>query len=308
MFFTQEDFRKIEEYLKQNSKKDTDFKELPEDDILAEEDIMAVVHKGTNYKIPISVLADVLERYRTDALKEWIRDLQNQIDSLEISGLALSNRFGDDEHIGISQKTLTGAFNRIWAKLEEIAGESMQGFSLVVSPEYYIGEEGAQVHVTATSALTNGPFEKIQFFINGELVAEREEIDFFEFDTTISETSVVQCKATIMGIEYNEQRVITHYSSFWMGAGREYTDVMNIQHLIPVKEGMRTAHDITFKQGDRLFIIVGESLREGFLRADMNGVEISFNESSITINGNTYKVFTSDNTFIEGTYNIDING
>ena len=308
MFFTQEDYRKIEEYLKQNSKKDTDFLELPEDGILAEEDVVAVVHKGTNYRIPIATLADVLERYRTDILKEKIKDLQNQIDSLEISGLALSNSFGDDEHIGISQKALTGAFNRIWAKLEEVTGEALQGFSLVVSPEYYIGEEGAQVHITATSALTNGPFEDIKFFINGELVVERKDVDFFEFDTTITETSVVQCTAKIMGVEYNEQRIITHYNSFWMGAGRAYTDIMNFEHIIPVTSGMRAAHDVTFQQGDRLFVIVGDSLREGFLRADMNGIEIKFNESSISIDGTIYKVFTSDNTFNAGTYNIDING
>ena len=47
-----------------------------------------------------------------EPLKDKDKDLQNQIDSLQISGLALSNKFGDDPHIGISQKTLTGAIRR----------------------------------------------------------------------------------------------------------------------------------------------------------------------------------------------------
>ena len=57
MFFTQEDFKKIEEYLKQNSKKDTDFPLIKNGDTLLDNDVLAVVHKGINYKIPIPALA-----------------------------------------------------------------------------------------------------------------------------------------------------------------------------------------------------------------------------------------------------------
>ena len=41
-----------------------------------------------------------------------IIDLQNQIDSIQIGGWAISQEFGDDEHIGISQKKLTEEFNK----------------------------------------------------------------------------------------------------------------------------------------------------------------------------------------------------
>lgn len=39
-----------------------------------------------------------------------IKDLQNQIDSIQIGGWAISQEFGEDEHIGISQKKLTEEF------------------------------------------------------------------------------------------------------------------------------------------------------------------------------------------------------
>lgn len=42
-----------------------------------------------------------------------INDLQNQIDSIQIGGWAISQEFGDDEHIGISQNALTEKFNRV---------------------------------------------------------------------------------------------------------------------------------------------------------------------------------------------------
>ena len=49
----------------------------------------------------------------SEKIKALFSDLQNQIDSLTIHGMAVSNLFGDDPHIGISQKTVTDAFNKV---------------------------------------------------------------------------------------------------------------------------------------------------------------------------------------------------
>jgi hypothetical protein len=54
-------------------------------------------------------------------------------------------------------------------------------------------------------------------------------------------------------------------------------------------------------------VVIGKSLRDGFVRADMNGVEIQFNETEVTVGGKKYVVFTSKSTIERGTYNIDIN-
>lgn len=235
-------------------------------------------------------------------------DLQNQIDSLTISGMAVSNEFGEDAHVGVSQKALTAAFNKVWAKIEDITGESLLGFQMAVTPEYYIGEEGCNIHVTATTVDTVDVFEYIGFYINGQLIKEGENVDYMEFDTEINETSVVMCVAKILGVPYSKQAIITHYSSFWLGAGSTYTDVMKNSNLRPITNGMRGAYNIDVASGQKIIIVLGESLRQGFIRADINGVEIAFVETTETVDGNTYKVLTSENTYQAGTYNIDING
>ena len=235
-------------------------------------------------------------------------DLQNQIDSLQIHGLAVSNMFGNDPHIGVSQRTLTLAFNKIWSILEDITGEVLQGISMVVTPEYYIGEDGCNVHVKASTVDANGIFEKIAFYINDELVYDAENTDYLEFDTEITETSVVRCEAQIMGIPYTMQKTVTHYSSFFLGAGTSYTDIMDVEHVIPIRRHMRGAYDVQVADGEHIIIVVGDSLASGFIRADINGVEIAFNESSVVEDEKLYKVFTSENTYRAGTYNIDING
>lgn len=235
-------------------------------------------------------------------------DLQNQIDSFNAHGVSVSNEFGDDPHISVSQKTLTAAFSKVWSVLEDITGEVFQGISLLVTPEYYIGEDGCNVHITATSARASGIFEHIAFYLNGTLLTEADSVDFFEYDTEIHETTVVKVVAKVMGIEYTRQHIVTHYNSFWLGAGAAYSDIMDVEHVIPITNGMRGAYDIEVREGDHIIIVVGESLAGGFLRADMNSVEIQFTESTIAVDGNIYRVFTSENVYIAGTYNIDING
>ena len=234
-------------------------------------------------------------------------DILNQIRSAGEHGYALSEEFGDSSLIGVSQKALTQAFNRLWAKLSEITGEVLQGISMTVTPDYYIGEDGSTVHITANTIDANGIFEHIAFYINNVLVAKADKVDSFEYDTEINETVELKCVAKILGVEYTEQKVITHYGSFWMGGGSVASDVMIFNNLRSVANNLRGNYNITLTEGQKIIIVVGNTLRENFVRADMNGIEIQFVESTVTVNGNTYKVLTSQNTYQAGTYNIDIN-
>ena len=235
-------------------------------------------------------------------------ELLNLIYSAASHGIAVANEFGDNPLISVSQKKLTDAFVKVWQKLEDMTGESLQGINMSVTPDYFIGEDGADIHITANTVEANGIFEQIRFLINGAEVYSAENVDILEYDTHIDETSVIKCEAKIMGVWYERQNIITHYNSFWLGAGTAYTDIMDVEHCIPITNGMRGAYDVDVAAGDHLFIVVGGSLAQGFIRADMNSIEIPFTESTVEIEGETYKVYTSVNTYNAGTYNIDING
>jgi hypothetical protein len=230
--------------------------------------------------------------------------------------------FGNDPHIGVSQKTLTLAFNKIWSILEDITGEVLQGISMVVTPEYYIGEDGCKLTITASSENTAGIFEKLAFFWNSEqepfFFAENiPGIDAMEVDVPddkfINDKVIIRCEAQILGMPYVEQKAVTHYDSFFLGAGNDYHDIMvsdewNPEYAISARHHMRGAHDVEVGDGEHIIIVLGDSLASGFIRADINGVEIAFDETSVVVDEKIYKVLTSENTYQEGTYNIDING
>ena len=228
-------------------------------------------------------------------------------------GMAIANEFGDGELIAVNQKTLTEAINDLYSRLEDITGETTQGIVMEISPDYYIGEEGCDVHISAHTVDTNGKFESIKFYANGTLIAQATNVDKFPeegdyFEHHIDETTVIKCEAKILGIPYTQQKIVTHYNSYWLGCGTSYQDVMVNANLKPITDGMRGSYDVVCAQGDHIIIILGESLRPGFIRADMNSFEIPFVETTVTVDGNVYAVLKSQNAYQAGTYNIDING
>lgn len=273
-----------------------------------------------NYWKPLTRLTTELAfNYNTfkEVMERKIDDLTLQVNTFlsSIGGnLAISKEFGDNDYLAVSQRTLTDAINKLWDKFEELTGEHYQGINMIVNPKYFISEEGAKITVQAATADTNGKFENIRFTLNGEEIYTADNVEDVTFVYPIelkdnTDKYILTCYAKIMGITYTAQEVITHYNSFWLGTGKNYEEVMINDNLIPVKDSMRGAYNVTVKNdGDFIIIVVGESLQSGFLRADLNGMEIPMSEESVTIEGEQYRVFKSSNAYLANDYNIDING
>ena len=251
-----------------------------------------------------NTLYDNLYRDKITKLEAKIKQLETLVKSFlktKDTGQAFSNEFGNDDFIGVNQKTLTKTINKIWNKLSEISGEGYQGILLEVTPEYFYGEQTI-VHIIASTEHTNDIFERLEIYLDGELITEVKNVEHFEYDLPVTKTSVLMCKAQILGIEYTEQKTITHYHSFWMGAGQDYIDVMNTYNVINLDESK--SYNKVFNPDDYLIIVTNEN----FIRADMNGLEIPFDEPyEINVDDTIYRVYKSKNTYKQGTYNIDIN-
>jgi hypothetical protein len=53
-----------------------------------------------------------------------------------------------------------------------------------------------------------------------------------------------------------------------------------------VKSERNKTIDISVEEGQCIIIVIGKGLKEGFLRADLNGIEIPFTEIMLDINYN----------------------
>ena len=248
-------------------------------------------------------------------IEQKIKNLSMLVESFLKSigaGTALANEFGDSTEIAINQKTITNGFRKLWLKIGDMTGEDVTdgvySLRLSVVPRYYLGENGCKLNIIAATEGLDTVFEHIEFYVNNKLILSREDTDYVEYEYEINKTSTIKCVATILGETYIQKRTVTHYSSFWIGAGNSYNNIMKYKNLVSLDNGWRIAHDVNVDEGQHIIIILGESLREGFIRADINGIEIEFDEERVAINGDYYAVFTSKNTYSTGIYNIDING
>ena len=236
-----------------------------------------------------------------------ISDLQNQIDSLEFSGLALSDRLGNDSHIGISQRAITEEFSRVWDKIGDMTGEVFRGVDMQVTPNYYTGSEGCDIYIKVIS-VGDIPIDYLAVYINDELVREDENIGIIEYSASIEGASTIKCVARIMGIEYIKTAAVLHQVSFWLGAGATYADIMNTACLKPVNSDFKGNYEVTCSHGDHIILMMDSDFAVNFTKATMdNFLPISFEESLVTVDGHRYKVFTSYNGYQEGTYTIGIN-
>lgn len=251
----------------------------------------------------------LLKHLSPNVLATLKKDLQNQIDALVIGGLALSNEFGDNPHIGVSQKKLSWFVNYVLTLLEEALGRTLLGFTWNVTTTYIYGEWPTTVHITAQPTNEGDLFEHIRLYSNDELVDEVTVFtDSYSFDINLQQTANIRIEAQLLGTVYERTQKINHYDSFWLGGGATYADVMIEADNINFSEGTRLSKDVTVADGEHIIIMMGDTWVPAFIRADMNGAEIEFDESTVTVDGKNYKVLTSKSVFEAGTYNIDING
>lgn len=243
------------------------------------------------------------QKISPDAIEYITADVQNQIDSIQIGGWAISQSFGNNEHIGVSQRTLTDAFNRIWNKFEEITGESLQGIRMTVTPDYFISESECTVHIVADSVGSYGKFEHIVILANGSKVVDAINTNHLEHDMVITDTTEITCVARILGNTYTKSRIVTKYFPFFIGSATRWEDVIQEKYTRPFNGSIKGNYDIDVEHtNDRMYIVIPASYNSEFNRADMNGFEIPFR----IIDNNQFIIRESRNIYVKGIYNIDI--
>lgn len=103
MFFTKEDFRKIEEYLKLNGKKDTDFKKVTSAN---QDDIVVIVQNAINKSIEVGDLITSGTKNNSITLDKLANDIiqkLERINALQEQLLILENKIkGDIPHVILS--------------------------------------------------------------------------------------------------------------------------------------------------------------------------------------------------------------
>ena len=227
-------------------------------------------------------------------------ELYTMIRSLVVGGLALSDRLGSREDIAITQKAITDAINALNARIDDIAGEWTQGFSMVVTPDNFISEDTCQVNISATAQ--TGVFDHIAFYADDVLIVEGDQVATLAHTATIDDTCTIKCVASILGREYIKSKVVTKYYPFFIGGGNTLEEALTPENAREVHGTLAGGYDVTIEEGQHIFVLIPTSLQSQVVRMDMNGYEIPMYVQT----GVKNVVYKSMNTYQAGTYNIDI--
>lgn len=240
-----------------------------------------------------------------------VSDIKQQIHSLSLNGIALSDKLGNSEDIGITQKTITNSINQLWKKLSDITGETSVGLHVTVTPDVFVNDDSADITITAAG---DGIFEALKIYINDELFIDKENIQAFTATAKLSETSVIRTVATILGMDYEDTHTVTKVFPFFIGCGQEYEDILTKQNARQYNGDLTGSYDIRVdNDGDRIFIVIPASIRDQIRKINIGGElvpAITMNNFTIpveVINVDVYTIYRSLNQYQRGIYNIDIN-
>ena len=237
-------------------------------------------------------------------------DVQNQIDGIQVAGVAVSNEFGNDPHIGISQKKLTEAIGGQQEAIEglensiapggsvdaRIVGDASSGYDTLEKVQARIAEEKAARQGAMSAVYTKGEtYSKAE--INNMFSPDQKYGTFSATDQTTDVTDVLPATgstdtiyrvANWDGAQYNTN-VYSEYA--WDGTGyvflrakNEGLDDDSVEGSSnPIKSGAtynyfetKSAGDykfgITDKEGNAIAYVTGDDKFRVVLDAIMDNI------------------------------------
>lgn len=237
------------------------------------------------------------------------KQLIHIIENLEVTGLAISQFFGDSQQLGISQNTLSQNIRLLMEEILEVTGKEL-GIELEVEPPFVISPTTGDTTITGKSKF--GYLETIEIYADGVLIESAHNVLQLSKTITIATDTTVKVKGYVLGEEFEEEKLVKKLFPYFIGAGSQYTDIMNPTYAIPYNGTLVGSFDVAVHQGDRLFIIIPTYLRDTIVRTnlvgdvicsvDMSEFEVPMDESTV----DTLTVFTSMNTYDAGVYTLDV--
>ena len=233
-----------------------------------------------------------------------IQDLQSQMQSFietASGGQAFSTHFGNSDLMGITQKTLTNAIKSIYNALQTITGEPMFEVNTYITPDNIIEDKENPVNIVVNT--TFAIIDKVNVWVNNNLVDTKESIESYTYSVNLSQTSIIKVEAIVLGQSYVTTKTINAMSDFYVGAGNAFEDVHNsrwARHYDGDPEGQ---YPVDVAEGERIIIIIPTEEASKIEQIEMNDINIPMSISVI----DTYTVYTSVNVYQAGNYIIDIN-
>ncbi len=261
-----------------------------------------------NEVLSSDVIYRALQEYLTkEQFENWLSTLDNLLDKKqdkedsytkeEFNTLLANFTSQLDERIealSAAEQNLTDAVERMETLVKTNSKISIQFIS------HSNAETNIRVNITSQSVL-----RQIKVYINRLLVFTSEDLCYStQIPFTITEDSDIKVITTnIFDVETTlEEHIVNSYfvpeGHIYIGGAYSFDELFANNS----PQEFTNRYTVTLTRNSNLILMIPTS--QVFVRADMNGIEIPFNQPESI---NNFKVYTSRNVYQSGTYTIDIN-
>lgn len=315
MQLTQEDLKQIEQWLIENSIKDSQFEQL---DNPINNDTVVIVHNNLNYKIPISSLIKIgIENTKFQDLPTQNKTIIDSIKELVITSGQFPEAPIDGEIYGREDgewKNIKDLdiFIDLKNKVNQLLKENLD-CKLTVTPSIIFAGNNTLVTLQANS---NAVCDTIEIKNNNSSLINKSNEDDIIYVTRINDTTTFNAEFNYLNTIKKVKTTVTAVNPIFYGSSLESNYLIRdlIKYSTPVISPNREYKNINVKQnGDAVYFLVPSSMTINKATLNGYGFPIHLEKTEmIEIQQDTekvlceYKVYKSDNVYEKCTLNIEI--
>lgn len=212
--------------------------------------------------------------------------------------------FGDGEEVTISQKVISEKFDYIQDQIDKLHPGTI-GIVMYASPTIVYDDSESNVTIKAKKA-DNTICDSIEIIIDDNVIAKEDNVSELETTVIINKTTKINAEAIQSGFSYEGYINITGVKPYYVGSGNNYTEITNDAHKQNIKTSPYGTYNINVASSQSyIFFVVPFSMTIN--RATMSGFDFPIQSpENVIIEGNSYKVYKSSNTYDSGLLTIVI--
>lgn len=234
-----------------------------------------------------------------------IEELYKAVASVVAGGVALAQRFGTREDLGISQKILTESRDNLQSQIDAIVSDKATVSITASTSVHIVGER-----TFTLTASTNTNAENIVIKQGNSVIATGSG-KTLATNIVITQSDagnvVYTAEFTFAGGNTRTANVTVYFvNRIYVGSGAVYTDIVNESYAVSARRTPVDTYSVTVEQnGEYVFFVVPGTM--SISKATLSGFEFLLETpESVTIEGIEYKVYRSSNTNDAGSYSIVI--
>ena len=207
----------------------------------------------------------------------------------------ITQEFGDSNELVISQKVITKKIDDLQDQINNLHPGAI-GVGITANPNLIYDDSSSNVTITAKMN-DNSIADKIEIKIGDTIIGSENNVSELVITQILNGTTTIKAYAVQSGFDYDASTKVTGTKHYYIGSGTEYNDVVNDSCKQNIKASPAGTYNVTINNNkDYVWFVVPNSMTIN--KVTMSGFAFPIESPQIVqIEGNTYKVYKSSNTY-----------